>query len=296
MMNKIGEYQRAYNVTVENLKNNSKVRAIFVFGSMVTGDLWENSDIDILIIADIEDKNMKHIYCKENEVDVHIRALGTERFLEVYETQLEGGYIHRLLCSSKMVYCNDSAIVEMYDNCRLIPDIYREMWNMVFIGRLIKLLKETKKYISKGNLYTVTALAHKAIEEYSKLFVSMYGYVISKDVINMATSLNEQLNNQLKGLYSNRNNLIEEFKMLTEFLDTEINKNIERVSYVMIEKIKEAEAPLSSEDIRKSKEFKEYDINVEAILNRLYKLGIIKLEERDLANISGGLKEKVYFV
>ncbi|MDD3225178.1 MAG: nucleotidyltransferase domain-containing protein [Clostridium sp.] len=50
------QYQRVFTRVVEKLKENSDVLAVTVFGSMVSGDLWEESDIDLLLITKIEKK------------------------------------------------------------------------------------------------------------------------------------------------------------------------------------------------------------------------------------------------
>ena len=38
------QYQKAFNSIIERLKSNDSVLAVMVFGSMVTGDLWDESD------------------------------------------------------------------------------------------------------------------------------------------------------------------------------------------------------------------------------------------------------------
>lgn len=46
MAKTILDYQIAFNKTVESLKVKKEVLALFVFGSIMNGDLWEQSDID----------------------------------------------------------------------------------------------------------------------------------------------------------------------------------------------------------------------------------------------------------
>ena len=46
------EYQKVYHKVEEQLEKTDSILAAFVFGSMVTGDLWENSDIDFFVIID----------------------------------------------------------------------------------------------------------------------------------------------------------------------------------------------------------------------------------------------------
>jgi len=48
------QYQKAFNSLMNNLKKNEKVLAVMVFGSLVTGDLWEESDIDLFVVVNNE--------------------------------------------------------------------------------------------------------------------------------------------------------------------------------------------------------------------------------------------------
>ena len=44
------ELQNAFQSVVNQIKKNKKVVALFTFGSIVSGDVWEESDIDLFLI------------------------------------------------------------------------------------------------------------------------------------------------------------------------------------------------------------------------------------------------------
>ena len=62
------QYQKAFNVVVKRLKSNDSVLAVMVFGSMITGDLWDESDIDLLIICRNNMDNVKNLYTEEEDI------------------------------------------------------------------------------------------------------------------------------------------------------------------------------------------------------------------------------------
>ncbi len=64
MNDNIIKYQTAFNNVVDRLKNNESVLAVMVFGSMVTGDLWEESDIDLFVVMNEDIKVEKYIHKK----------------------------------------------------------------------------------------------------------------------------------------------------------------------------------------------------------------------------------------
>ncbi len=74
MNDNIIKYQTAFNNIIDRLKNNESVLAVMVFGSMVTGDLWEESDIDLFVVID-EDIKVEKIYTQEEGVPIHVKII-----------------------------------------------------------------------------------------------------------------------------------------------------------------------------------------------------------------------------
>lgn len=64
MNDNIIKYQTAFNNVINRLRNNESVLAVMVFGSMVTGDLWEESDIDLFVVTNEDIKVEKYIHKK----------------------------------------------------------------------------------------------------------------------------------------------------------------------------------------------------------------------------------------
>ena len=50
MSKSILDYQKSSQKLINVLKVNKRVLAIFAFGSIISGDLWEESDIDLFIV------------------------------------------------------------------------------------------------------------------------------------------------------------------------------------------------------------------------------------------------------
>ena len=50
MAKTVAQLQNAFQSIVNTLKKNKKVLAIFTFGSIISGDVWEGSDIDLFVV------------------------------------------------------------------------------------------------------------------------------------------------------------------------------------------------------------------------------------------------------
>lgn len=292
------QYQKAFNSILERLKANETVLAVMVFGSMVTGDLWDESDIDLFVILDKKQAEIKNIYTEEKGVPVHIKLMSKTKFLQLYEEDLRGGFIHRIFASSRLVFSKDMDITIKYDNGRYYPDLDRERWNMVYLGKVLKNIGICKKYLSNDGIYTAYSSAVKCVEDFANLYVNSSGYMISKDAMTMAMNLNDSFRQCVDSLFFNNkesnNAIIDTIKYIEESVD----ENIRNTASLLTNYIRDKDCFLSMEDIKKDRLFENYDIHLEDILNRLWERNIIKKESRDYKAEDGKVlfKENVYFM
>lgn len=294
----VAQYQNAFNSIVERLKQSESILAIMVFGSMVTGDLWDESDIDLFVVMDEKDEYVQNIFTEENEVPVHIKLMGKDKFLQLYEEDLRGGFIHRIFASSKLVFSKDSEITMRYDNGRYYPDFDRERWNMVYLGKLLKNIGVCKKYVFNDGMYIAYAAAVRCVEEFSKLYVNACGYMISKDAMKMAVSLDDNFRNCVDELFFNKGDIKQIINNTLEFIQKSLEDNIKNISSILVKFMSEKDAYLSAEDIKKDELFKGFNIDFEEILSELWKKNIIKKDNRELKDNNGKvlLVENVYFI
>lgn len=298
MHNNVIAYQNAFNAIIDRIKEEESILAVMVFGSMVTGDLWEESDIDLFVIVDCEENDIKKVYTQENSILIHMRIISKSRFMEIYEENLKGGYIHRVLSSSKLVFSKDLDITSRYDSGRFFPDVSRGKWNMVFLSRLLKYTNDCKKYISTDSINTAYSILVKCIEEYAKLFMSISGYLISKDVVNMSMDLNDIFKKHVEDLFYNEIDTVLAMNNLIEFIQLEVDKNIKNLTVLLIDYMRSKDKLMSGEEIKNDKVFKEFDIDMEVILNKLWKMNIINRGSKKIAVGHGKLflEENVYFL
>lgn len=298
MVKTIQKYQGAFNTVIERLKQNDSVLAVMVFGSIITGDLWEESDIDLFVITSDNINGMRNIYTEENGVPVHIKLMSKERLLHFHKEDLVGGFIHRVFVSSRLVFSKDEEVTAKYDMGRYYPDIDREKWNMAYIGGLLKNISICKKYLNNGNILIAYSEAIKCIEDFSKLYINSSGYMISKDVISMAMNLNDNLKELVEQLFYNKDNMKQSIENIINFLQENIEQNLKKYANLLIDYMRKKDCFLSSEDIKKDEVFKNFKIDFEIILNKLWEKKILKKETRDYKDYSNKtlFKEKVYFI
>ncbi|MGH4137673.1 nucleotidyltransferase domain-containing protein [Clostridium sp.] len=298
MTKTILQYQKAFNSVVDRIKVDEAVLSVMVFGSMVTGDLWEESDIDLFVIVKENFLKIRDIHTEEKGVPVHIKLMGKERFIQIYTDNLKGGYMHRIFSSSRLVFSKDMDITVRFDGGRFFPDVDRERWGMCFLGKLLKDIGVCKKYLSSDGIYTSYSTALRCIEKYSRLFVNSSGYMISKDVLSMALNLNDGFKQCVDKLFFEKSNVAETIQATMNFLEKSINKNIKSDCALLLNYMREKDMFLSAEEIMEEDLFIDFDIDMEELLNKLWERDIIKKESRDFKLNTDKIlfKQNVYFV
>lgn len=292
------QYQKAFNTIIDRLKPNESVLAVMVFGSMVTGDLWNESDIDLFVILDKKMNNIKNIYTEEKKVPVHIKLMSKSKFMQLYEEDSRGGFMHRMFASSRLVFSKDMDITVKYDGERYYPDLDRERWNMVYLGQVLKSIDVCNKYLSNDGIYTAYSAAVKCAENSAKLYVNCSGYRISKDAITMAMNLNDSFKKCIDELFFHNSDTKKVIEETIDYIENAIDENIRNTASILINYMREKDCFLSTEDIKNDRLFSSYDIALEDILNKLWEKNIIKKDNRAYKSDDGKVlfKENVYFI
>lgn len=292
------QYQKAFNSIIDRLKPNESVLAVMVFGSMVTGDLWDESDIDLFVILDKKMPNMKNIYTEEKKVPVHIKLMSKAKFIQLYDEDLRGGFLHRMFASSRLVFSKDMDITIKFDSGRYYPDLDRERWNMAYLGKVLKTIDVCKKYLSNDGIYTAYSAAVECALNYAKLYVNQSGYMISKDAMTMAMNLDDNFKNCVDKLFFHGTDPVKAVEETVSYIENCIDDSIRETTAILLSYMREKDCFLSTEDIKNDKLFESYDIAIEDILSKLWGKNIIKKESRDYKSDDGKVlfKENVYFI
>ena len=295
MSKSIVDYQKSSEKLINILKINKKVLAIFAFGSIISGDLWEESDIDLFVVYKDTFEDVRDIYSEILDIPVHMKVLNKERFLELYKSDGKKGSIRNLLVSSKIIFSSDEEIESVFNKAKYSLDKYRETWNLLYLGNIIKDLRVTKKYLQNDSIFTSYEVLIRVLDSFAKLYLNLNGYTVSKDAVKMATNLNNNFSAIVENLFNNKCTN-ENIKNTVDYIENFLDENINEAAKLLLDYLYEKNTDLSSYEIRNSDEFKEFDIKIEDILKELYKRKLIIKNSKslDLSSNEKLISENVY--
>lgn len=224
--------------------------------------------------------------------------MSKNRLIQLYEENSRGGFMHRMFAASRLVFSKDMDITNKYDGGRYYPDIDRERWNMVYLGKVLKTIDVCKKYLSNDGIYTAYSAAVECALNYAKLYINNSGYMISKDAMTMAMNLNDGFKKCVDELFFHNHDKAAAIENTINYIENFIDENIRNIASILINYMREKDCFLSTEDIKNDKLFESYDIALEDILNKLWERNLIKKDSRDYKMEDGKVlfKENVYFI
>lgn len=274
----IRTYQSACETVLESLENNSQVLAVIVCGSIITGDIWKESDIDLIVITKEMEKS-ETIYSRINKVPVQINYISKDIFINTYNNMLKGGTFHKSFFSGKLMYCIDDELKEIHRLSRIYGDKDRNMRNIEILCNLLNSVHYGKKYMVTGKSETAFQWCMEALQNYSRLIMNVNGHITDKDVISYAVSMDNDVAKLFSLLFSSsdiRKNAEASIKYIDSFIDT----NIEMLAYPLIQFLKESGKEYAQRELEKTPDFDQIDTDINLLLVKLSKLGIISESTR----------------
>ncbi|AIY84917.1 nucleotidyltransferase domain protein [Clostridium baratii str. Sullivan] len=295
MKNIIIEYQKAFNEILDNFKNNKNVIAVFTFGSIVSGDIWEESDIDFFVIYNFEYDFVRDIYSEIYKIPVHTRILSKEKFLSSYKEDGSKGTARNILKFSKLVFSRDKDINNLYNRSIYVGDEFNHIDSLEYLSRVIKDVGICKKYIQNDRVYTAYEMIVRSLDSFSKLYLNLNGYTVSKDAIRMVINLNDDFKRLIDDKLFNgvkEENIID----IINYINIYVDKNILKASKIITDILSDEEEYLSASEIKNKDILRGSNIKLEQILKRLLTKGVIKKKDKEVIDSNGNviISENVY--
>jgi hypothetical protein len=177
------------------------------------------------------------------------------------------------------VHCSDEEIKNIHLSTRFYGDKDRDARNIEILCNLINSMHYTKKYFSTNKLETAYQWCIEVLTNYARLLMSLDGHITDKDILSFAVTVNgsvEYLFNKLKDEDSIKDKINEILNTVENFIEY----NLESISKLVIEFLKNSRFPVSAEDLKSSQEFKQVDGDLSMLLEKLAAMGIIKENAR----------------
>lgn len=103
-------YQKALNDFIEKVEKDKHILLVILVGSMAYGQLWDKSDIDVVLIVDEFKEPIKENSFLEEDIVINASIFNRIKFKRLLESESSRGPFHSFLSVGKIVYFRDESL------------------------------------------------------------------------------------------------------------------------------------------------------------------------------------------
>ncbi|MBN1970266.1 MAG: nucleotidyltransferase domain-containing protein [Candidatus Delongbacteria bacterium] len=139
-------YNEVANSFIERLKKDKNIIAVILTGSMITKQIWNKSDIDLIIISDKE-INLKNGLIIESGINFDINCYVRISFKTMMEKSLPDSVNKMKVNKGKLVFCRDKGLEKIITEYQL--DFHeRQLLMLREFGIISSMLMKAKKNLA----------------------------------------------------------------------------------------------------------------------------------------------------
>lgn len=127
------KYQTAFDSFLEKVKADDTVIAAYLYGSLARGDVWEKSDLDVILVTKDERTKTETFALVEDDITFHCDIFSRSHFRRIHERMLRGSTRHHIFTSGKLVYTRDESLGDYFKDVARIGERDRE-YLLLFLG------------------------------------------------------------------------------------------------------------------------------------------------------------------
>lgn len=269
-------YHDALDSLVTKVKRDRNIIAAILCGSMSYDQVWDKSDIDLLLIQREGKGDPRGYTLSENDVNIHAEVVPRSQLRRWQEAALQGSFDHSFFSRSTLLFCSDESVKTWYQNANLhnIGARDRTLQLLIVATRLLPTLRYAEKqfYVSRDINYSFLSILRTA-ESLARIEVILNDEVPSREVIQPALEYNPDF---FYVTYSDLINREKNEKVIQNALDT-INAYLDEKLFIF-QPILDflADGPRSTTELNSYFQKKIGDNRLDAAYEWLARKGIIQ--------------------
>ena len=184
-------FQRALEAFTAKVKQASYIIAAILAGSMAYDQVWEKSDLDILLVGRSEKVPDRSYYLIEEGINIHAWLLSRSKFKQQIERALQSSFFHSYFSKSTLLFSTDDTIGEYYQNVQRLGARDRQLQLLNAGSGVLPILAKAEKwlYVKNDPAYSFLWLMYM-VAELATIEVIAAGEVASREVVHQALKHN----------------------------------------------------------------------------------------------------------
>ncbi|WP_274364347.1 hypothetical protein [Paenibacillus thermotolerans] len=186
-------YRAALESITDKLRRDQRVVAAFVGGSLSYDVVWEKSDIDMTVVVDDDKRPYASLLLVEHGICISANVSSRQSFKQQFERSLQAGFMHSFLAKSTMLFCNDPAIRDLYEQIRHVGERDLDVQLLLAASWAVTVLEKAEKWlvVKRDPTYSFLWLL-KGVEQLAQIEVMLNRDIPTREVIQQALKYNPE--------------------------------------------------------------------------------------------------------
>ncbi len=271
-------YRDALESLVTKVEKDRNIIAAILCGSMSYDQVWDKSDIDLLLVQREGKGDPRGYTLAENDVNIHAEVVPRSQLRRWQEAALQGSFDHSFFSRSTLLFCSDESVKTWYQNANLhdIGARDRALQLLIVATGLLPTLKYAEKqfYVNGDINYSFLSIL-RTVESLARIEVILNDEVPSREVIQPALEYNPDF---FRVTYSDLINREKDEAVIQNALDT-INAYLDEKLFIfqpILDFLAEADGPRSTTELNSYFQEKVGENRLDAAYEWLARKGIIQ--------------------
>jgi predicted nucleotidyltransferase len=187
-------YENAVAELVEKVKADRLVLAVILCGSLAHDEVWEKSDVDLVVVTADDLKESRSYTLVEDDINVHAYLTPRGKFKTTVHGSLQGSFLHSLLSKGKVLFARDESLVDLFETLGHLGGRDREVAMLRAASFVFPSLNKAEKwlYAKRDPLYCFFWIM-KLVDAVAQLEILYHGEVPGREAVQQAKRHNPAL-------------------------------------------------------------------------------------------------------
>jgi predicted nucleotidyltransferase len=185
-------HQVALDMLMDKLRQDRHVLAAILFGSLVRGEAWEKSDIDLVaVLRDGVERECRGFWLLENGVSIWLEVVPRSQLKRQFERALPGTIRHAMHSQARLLFSRDDSIASWLRRTEQIGGRDQAYQLLRDALALPYLLEKAEKWlhVKRDTDYCFVWLLN-AVSSLARIEVTLQGEAPRREVLDRALALN----------------------------------------------------------------------------------------------------------
>jgi len=274
-------YRETAAAVVTELTRHEKVIGVAICGSLVRGDLWEHSDVDMFVVMRDVQSDWHALTVRHGDVDVHLQVI-SEDFLLCKSESFRGSLVSQALSLSEVLYDPEDLVTKGIRDLATYPESQQVHNAIKHLIHFLSSYNRAEKCLLMG--FTEDAVIHlnTAFSDLAQVEYARLGRFPQRAVMEELVDVSPNTYKAYVWFVHGRKKVRERIRRSFAFFERILAEILNEMGPPLIAAIRAQERPVTEEGIGQIPAVYDQSADLKLLIGRLVRQNMIREDGRAL--------------